>query len=221
VNSSVTLPLSPTLLLQTNDQLGVLRRSDVEVTATTQGTYAATFTLGPVTLKRGWMRVTTELEGTPYHLVNTHLETQRLAPVQAAQAAELVGSVMAGLEGVTVLAGDLNSDAAHPGAPSWTPTYDAMIAAGFTDAWEKSGNGNRAGFTCCQAVDLRNPVSQLDERIDFVLVRDTRAPGRSGLPGSVRLEIVGEERGDLTPATGLWRADHAGLVATLRLPKGL
>ena len=39
-------------------------------------------------------------------------------------------------------------------------------------------------------------------------------------PGAMRTEIVGEEIGDLTPS-GLWPSDHAGLVAGLRLPKGL
>lgn len=116
--TTVTLPLSPTRLLETGDQLAVLRRTDVEVADGAQGHYGAAFSLGPVTLRRGWVRVTVAHEGVPYHFVNTHLETQRLAPVQAAQATELIGSVTAGLDEVTVIAGDLNSDAANPGAPS-------------------------------------------------------------------------------------------------------
>jgi endonuclease/exonuclease/phosphatase family metal-dependent hydrolase len=146
------------------------------------------------------------------------LETQLLAPVQAGQTAELIHSVTAGLDGVTILAGDLNSDAANPGAPSWTPTYNTLIAAGFTDIWTR-GHGRDSGYTCCQAPDLRNAASLMDQRIDFVLARDSRSGG--DVHGALRMEIVGEEQADRTDASGLWRSDHAGLIAWLKLPKGL
>lgn len=96
-----------------------------------------------------------------------------------------------------------------------------MLEAGFSDAWERTGRGVAACFTCCQEKDLRNAVSALDERIDFVLVRDARAPRGADLPGAVALELVGEEDADRTAVSGLWPSDHAGLVATLRLPRGL
>ena len=157
-----------------------------------------------------------EHDGVPYHFVTTHLETQRLAPVQAGQAAELINSVAAGLDGVTIVAGDLNSDAAHPGAPSWTPTYDAMIGAGFTDLWTR-GQGSDDGYTCCQESDLRNVQSALDERIDFVMARD-QSP-ENGLQGATHIQLVGVEQIDRTSG-GLWRADHAGLVAGLKAAPG-
>jgi len=161
--------------------------------------------------------------GTEWHFVTTHLETQALAPVQDAQASELIGTVLADLDGTTVLGGDLNSDAANPGAPSWTPTYDRLLAAGFTDAWEQSGHSARdPGFTCCQAPDLRNAMSTLDERIDFVLVRRARNPSASGfVPGSIMLDVVGAAEADRTAQSSLWPSDHAGLMATLRLAPGL
>jgi endonuclease/exonuclease/phosphatase family metal-dependent hydrolase len=215
-NTSVTLPLSPTLLLRATDRIAALRRTDVDVTASASGNYAATFTLGPVTLKRGWIRLSAEYGGKSYNFITTHLETQRLAPVQAGQATELIQSVTAGLAGLTIVTGDLNSDAANPGAPSWTPTYDAMIGAGFTDLWIH-GHGRRIGYTCCEAPNLMNAESILDERIDFVLARDARP--ENGLQGETHLEIVGEEQTDRT-LSGLWRADHAGLVAEVRPAPG-
>ena len=214
------LPLSPTRILQFTDRLVALRRTDVPVVASDQGSYAATFMLGPLTLKRGWIRLTTEHDGVPYHFVTTHLETQALLPLQRAQAAELIDGVVASLDGVTIVSGDLNSDPENPGSPSWTPTYDDMITAGFTDIWERTRHSPReAGFTCCQDPDLRNGPSLLDQRIDFVLVRRSDRPSKSGkIGGRMTMEVVGEEQGDRTPTHGLWPADHAGLVAELNLP---
>jgi endonuclease/exonuclease/phosphatase family metal-dependent hydrolase len=74
-----------------------------------------------LTLERGWIRLATEHGGVPHHFVTTHLEIQALAPLQASQANELINSVVAGLEGVTIVSGDLNSDPENPGGPSWTP----------------------------------------------------------------------------------------------------
>lgn len=216
------LPLSATRILQFTDRVVALRRTDVSVTASEQGNYAATTMLGPLTLKRGWIRLTTDRNGVPYHFVTTHLEIQALAPLQAAQADELINQVVAGLDGVTIVAGDLNSDPENPGTPSWTPTYGDMIAAGFTDAWEQAGQSSKdSGFTCCQDSNLRNGPSLLDRRIDFVLVRRSDNPSNSGMiAGSMTVEIVGDEQEDRTPTNGLWPADHAGLVAALRLPAG-
>jgi endonuclease/exonuclease/phosphatase family metal-dependent hydrolase len=214
-NTQVTLPLSARLVLRVTDRVAVLRRTDVAIESSTSANYAARFTLGPVTLKRGWVRVRTTFEGQTYNVVATHLEGQRLAPVQAGQTAELIHSVSAGLDGVTMIAGDLNSDAANPGAPSWTPTHDALLAAGFTDLWER-GHGGEAGYTCCQESDLLNGEGGLDQRIDFVLAKDDSGP--DGLQGLTRVDIVGEELADRT-ASGLWRSDHAGLVASLKLAR--
>jgi hypothetical protein len=132
--------------------------------------------------------------------------------------------VVAGLDGVTILAGDLNSDAeAGPGAPSWTPTYDTLIEAGFTDAWLQSGQPAwDAGLTCCQDPDLRNGTSTLDERIDFVLVRRAGFDSDNAfVPGSIHLDVVGDETGDRTLGEGLWPSDHAGLMAGILTPPGL
>ena len=219
-NTSVTLPVAigPLGLEFVNftDRDVVLARSDVSIEAVANDNYAATYELTPdVILKRGWIRVSTRIRGVTYHFVNTHLETQPLAPVQAGQLDELLGSVVAGLRGVTVLVGDLNSDAeAEEGDPSWTISYDELIAEGFVDVWDESHSSSKPGFTCCNASDLRNLESSFDQRIDFVLVRGRRRL-IEGLIDDVDIEVVGDEIGDLTVG-GLWPSDHGGLLARFR-----
>ena len=229
-NTSVTLPMSVdfttgtvTKVLMATDRIAVLRRTDMDVTAVTEGTYGADIPLAPgVTVTRGWIRVDTERKGVPYHLVATHLETQTTPQVQALQTAELLNSVTAGLDGVTVIAGDLNSDAAGgPGDPSWTPTYQTLVDGGFTDAWVQSGQPRHdQGLTCCHADDLRDPwPGTLYQRIDFVLVRDAQNRSKSGkVSGSMREEILDTQPSDRTPG-GQWLSDHAGVLAGLMLPK--
>jgi endonuclease/exonuclease/phosphatase family metal-dependent hydrolase len=229
-NTSVTLPMAVdfttgtvTKVLMAADRIAVLRRTDMDVTAVTEGTYAANIPLAPgVTVTRGWIRVDTDRKGVPYHLVATHLETQTTRQVQALQTAELLNSVTAGLDGVTIIAGDLNSNAAGgPGDPSWTPTYQTLLDGGFTDAWVQAGGSSHdEGLTCCHTDDLRDPwPAQFDQRIDFVLVRDAQNRSRSGkVSGSMRFKILDTQPSDRTPE-GLWLSDHAGVLAGLMLPK--
>ncbi|HSG50237.1 MAG TPA: endonuclease/exonuclease/phosphatase family protein [Longimicrobiales bacterium] len=230
-NTTGTLPLGfdlatlrPTLLLNFTVGEATLVRSDVDVLGTDQGNYAAMISiptpLGPVEVQRGWSRVTLNHRGVPHHVVNTHLETQGLQPFHDLQADELLGSVLAGLEGVTVVMGDLNSDAeAVEGDRSWTATYGKFTGAGFVDAWTQAVGDTGVGYTCCHDPDLMNAASGLDERIDFVLVRTPSTQGGSILPGAVHMTVLGDEEGDRL-ASGLWPADHAGLFAGLQLPRG-
>jgi hypothetical protein len=213
--------------VQFTDRIAVLVRNDLQITGGSQGVYQAHYSLAPtLDLQRGWIRVSADVGGVPYHFVATHLEGQSLAPIQALQAQELIQSVTAGLEGVTVVMGDLNSDAeGGPGVPSWTPTYATLLAAGFQDAWELDHPGvPQIGFTCCQDKDLLNPVSDLEERIDFVLLRageGGKAENVNRFPGSIHVEIVGEAEADRTATSGLWPSDHAGLLTSLRVPFGI
>lgn len=227
-NTDAALPLSVSATgvdrwLQFTDRVALLVRSDVVLEGPPSGgIYAATFTVGPVELERGWVHTRVRHGGRAYDLVNTHLEGQALAPVQALQVAELLGSILPTLDATTVLMGDLNSDAAAgPGAPSWTPTYATLTAAGFVDAWVQAHPGaTGGGLTCCHDPDLRNAVSVLDERIDFILI-ESGGPGVDWrIPGSIAAEVVGEEPADRT-AGGLWPSDHAGLVALLRPAPGI
>ena len=222
-------PFNPVLAF--TDREVILRRTDVPLVpgddATDSGQYDAFVSFGPVEARRGWVRATVEHGGVPYSVVSTHLEVQALPlrPIHDAQAAQLINGVLSGLEGVTVLVGDLNSDAAAgPGAPSWTPTYETLLDEGFSDVWDlSSGSRTGTGFTCCQDPSLRNGASELDQRIDFVLVRHSGHLGadRSRMPGAFWSEVVGDELADLTNPMSLWPADHAGIMASLRLPRGL
>lgn len=227
-NTNVTLPIALDLqsgtitqLLDFTDRIAVLVRSDVTVHDVAQDNYATRFPLAPdIFLTRGWVRVDAEFGGQRLHVVNTHLEGQSLAPIQAGQAAELMGPVTAGLIGPKVLIGDLNSDAAAgPGIPSWTPTHGQLVDAGWVDLWSQAHPGGGAPeFTCCHLPDLSNPTPSLNQRIDFVMVKDAPQSGSGRVLGSVKIEVLGEESGDRLG--DLWPSDHAGLVAGLRLPPG-
>jgi len=212
-----------TRLLSFTDRLVILRRNDVAFESEASGLYAAAVPLGPVTLRRGWARMSVDHHGTTHHFVTTHLEVQALAPVQAAQRQQLLQQVLAGLAGVTILAGDLNSDAAaEPGDVSWTDTYDVVRAAGFGDLWELAPYASRRdGFTCCQDPSLVSP-SELDQRIDFVMVRaDAGLIPAGEARGLYRVDVVGDEEADRTSG-GLWASDHAGLIGSVRgVPTGI
>ncbi len=225
-NTQVTLPVAIdfgtgmiTEAVSFTDRDVVLARDDVLITHMASGNYQAEFPIGPgLTLKRGWIRVEAEHRGQAYNFVNTHLEGQALAPIQAVQLQELLGSVLAGLSGVTILVGDLNSDAeAVAGDPSWTPTYNELIASGFVDTWDQAQRNMRSrGFTCCHDDDLRNLRAAFDERIDFVLVRDDRDSSDPREIRADRAEVTGDKTRDLTDS-GLWPSDHGGLVTRIRL----
>jgi endonuclease/exonuclease/phosphatase family metal-dependent hydrolase len=200
-----------------------LVRGDVQLAAApAQGRYGADLPLGPFSIGRGWTRVAVNFRGRIHHVVNTHLETQSFQAIQLAQTDELISSVTAGLDGVTIVMGDLNSDAnAKEGDRSWTPTYGMLRKAGFADAWLHSTGHAGRGYTCCHDPDLRNATPTLDERIDFVLYRSD-VPSEHGyaIPGPVHMAILGDEDGDQT-ASGLWPADHAAIFAGINTPRGL
>jgi endonuclease/exonuclease/phosphatase family metal-dependent hydrolase len=165
--------------------------------------------LGHITILRGWAAVDVTIGHTSLRFRTTHLETLAEA-VQVAQAVELLdGPAATGLPLVMVC--DCNSDARGRGADA-TATYGILIEAGLTDAWAVKRPGAQ-GLTCCQASDLRNRKSALNERIDLVLLRgsfDVR-----------HARVIGAHPADRTPPpTRLWPSDHAGLAVTLELPGG-
>jgi len=201
------------------DRVVIFTRTDVDVSGSDSGTYAYYVPVAPnVDIKRAWARVTTSHEGVTHNFVTTHLESQRVRPVNEAQGMELIAMTTA-LDGVTIVTGDLNSDAAGmEGDASYTETYGNLIGAGFADVWDLAPHSRTdPGYTCCQADDLRNVTSELDERIDFVLVRSTAGPipGDDLRRGHFRLDVVGDRPSDMT-AGGLWPSDHAGLAGSIR-----
>ncbi len=136
----------------------------------------------------------------PPSFVTTHLKPNS-ATVQLAEAPELAqkaGDTALPL----VFAGDFNANASSSSDPTFA-TYQALIDAGFYDAWIRRDN---PGYTCCQAPNLLNFQPTLDHRIDLILLRGDL---------SIRMiNLVGDQQSDRTPS-GLWPSDHAGVVATL------
>jgi len=104
--------------------------------------------------------------------------------------------------------GDFNVTADSGLDPTFA-TYQLLIGAGLIDLWPQQ-RGFDPGFTCCQDAALLNPVSQLSHRIDLVLYRGNFSP--------LDIVLVGNTPADRTPS-GRWPSDHAGLVATLRIPQ--
>jgi hypothetical protein len=185
--------------------------------------------LGTIDIKRGFVAVDTTIDGKNYRVVTTHPEIQRPDPTnpasqffQAAQVAELIQILLSTtpLERSVVVVGDINSDPREPDIPGPLPLpppfnsgivtpYHQFVDAGFTDIWEFRP-GNQPGYTCCQAEDLSNHQSALDQRIDMIFSLD--------LPAKVKnLRVVGGNVSDKTspPGLGLWPSDHASPTAEL------
>jgi endonuclease/exonuclease/phosphatase family metal-dependent hydrolase len=198
----------------TDREVMLVRADNKDFTlSNTQGAqFAANFTittpLGSISIPRAWVSVDVTFDkGDKARIVSTHLEPllhPQLSPIiQGLQADELLNGP-GNTKFPVVFIGDFNSKADGTG----TPTYSKIIDAGFIDAWNIRGKGN--GFTCCQAENLLNPISSLDERLDLVLFRgDFKVKD---------IELVGNSQNDRT-LSGLWPSDHAGVVATLKLNK--
>ena len=198
--------LPPAFDLRLTDRVVILARTDektadLKLSNPQSGAFSASLTVptaaGPLVLPRGWASVVVKIRGKQFRFVTTHLEAFSPA-VRNAQAAELLaGPAETGLP--VVLVGDLNSG---PGFD--LGAYTALQSGGFADAW-----AGGPGITCCFAADLSDAGATLTKRIDVVLTR--------GGFETVSADVVGEDPADRT-SSGLWPSDHAGVVATLRLP---
>lgn len=182
---------------------------------TVHGTVARSFSANigvvvpGVTLARGWVAADVTVQGRPYTIANTHLESgelPQLDQLRAAQALELV-QALAGPR-PTVIMGDLND---VPGSPM----YQVLTGAGYTDLWAAM-RGSAPGYTCCHLPDLSNRVADFHERIDYILLRG----GLDGAEPKGTIELVGEVPADRFAglAHQLWPSDHAGLAAQLFTP---
>jgi endonuclease/exonuclease/phosphatase family metal-dependent hydrolase len=161
--------------------------------------------VGPIIDPRGWAAIDVKTRGSKFRFVTTHLDSV-VPAIRVAQAGELLRSA-ANTSLPVVFTGDFNIAADTSLDPSF-PGYQAIISAGFTDAWA-SKRAPDPGFTCCQADNLLNPTSLLNHRIDLVLFR--------GGFSVADISLIGNQPADRT-ASGLWPSDHAGIAATLRLP---
>jgi endonuclease/exonuclease/phosphatase family metal-dependent hydrolase len=162
--------------------------------------------IGPIPSPRGWASVDVSLGGDKFRFATSHLEISQ--PVQRAQMQELISNV-GGTTLPLIMAGDFNANADDPTDPTFA-TYKDAIDVGFVDAWS-AAHGNDPGYTCCQAQDLLNTPSSLNQRIDLVLLR--------GGIGVDDIHLIGDSAGDRT-LSGLWPSDHAGVFATLEIPEG-
>jgi endonuclease/exonuclease/phosphatase family metal-dependent hydrolase len=157
-----------------------------------------------IPIQRGWASVDVRLEGRDFRLVTTHLWD--IQPFNLSQANEALQNAVNSTTLPVVFVGDLNAVANVPADPTFA-TYQALISAGLVDAWPQA-HGLDPGLTCCQNPNLMNITSNYTKRVDLVLLR-------AGI-GIRDIHLVGNNPSDRTQ--GLWPSDHAGLVATLRIP---
>jgi endonuclease/exonuclease/phosphatase family metal-dependent hydrolase len=214
-NVSLMLPGIPPLLAITyTDGDAILVRSDVEWKDAVSGHFANQVVLSVMGHDfqnlRGWNAVTVNLQGRWHRFVNTHLEIQAFRPYQEQQAAELI-ALLRHEPLPIIMVGDFNSAANHD-APlaSRTDSYHMFRNAGFADLWLREPH-SVGGLTCCQAADLANAVSELDQRLDIVFLRD----GRAGFGGRSKVEVFGTEPFAHPDGGWLWPSDHAGIFAAI------
>lgn len=166
--------------------------------------------VGGIELRRGYVVTTATVEDEVYTFVSAHPEpdlfTYDLSELRAGQATEIVTVLSQMGAERAVIMGDLND---RPGSLM----HQVFTGAGFADAWAEMRPG-AAGYTCCHASSLSNPVSTLVKRIDYVLARGIGNPV-SGLQG--RIDVLGEVPADRVPGPvyPIWPSDHAGLAAEL------
>ncbi len=178
----------------------ILARDDVAVSRPTVANYDAIFAVESLFLEvhRGYVAIDATVAGSTYRVVNTHLESF-LPEVRVAQMGELIADFDSETLPIIML-GDFNTP-----APDGT-AYQLLLSAGYVDVWQMDAEGT--GYTCCQAKDLQNEVSEHHKRIDQIFVRNL------SLPASVMTNTVGDKPSERL-ASGLWPSDHAGVVAHL------
>jgi endonuclease/exonuclease/phosphatase family metal-dependent hydrolase len=155
---------------------------------------------------RGWASVDVKVNGREFRLITTHLEIPQ--PFNLAQAKEALQSAVSSTTLPVVFVGDFNVVASSPSDPTFT-TYQTLLNAGLVDAWQLKRSAD-PGYTCCQLPTVDNATTNLNQRVDLVLIRG---------PIEVRdIRLVGDQPADRVG--GFWPSDHAGIVATLKIRGG-
>jgi endonuclease/exonuclease/phosphatase family metal-dependent hydrolase len=179
-----------------------------------------------VRFERGFVGIDALVDGVPYRLINTHLETrlESFGPFgryfQTAQATELHGTLQvlnaASPQARTVVVGDFNSDPRDvEEIPGIVPPYQ-IFAADHTDAWTMRPGTATAmgapliGLTCCQDEDLGNFKSAVYERVDLIF---SLTPPKKVQNARVLGDSVSEKTRPI--AMGVWPSDHASVAAKL------
>ena len=152
-------------------------------------------------IPRGWCSVDVATRGRTFRFINAHLEENTAAPIQAAQAQELlVGPAQTMLP--VILVGDLNSDA---NGNDGTTTY-SLLTQTFTDAWSVA-HPRDPGLTWGHDPLLADPTVEFVWRLDLVLFRGSQFQALGMWRMSPQFQA--------TPP--LWPSDHAGVLAHLRI----
>jgi endonuclease/exonuclease/phosphatase family metal-dependent hydrolase len=164
-----------------------------------------------VIVTRGWAAVDATVNGsTPFHFVDTHLESfdpQTVVPsIRAQQATELIapsGPATSPLP--VILVGDMNSDTKTAVQPGDGQAYEALVKGGMRErsTYEPLG--------CCLDTALLpvadgGAASQFDHKVDHIMTRD---PSQIKL---IKSSVTGRK-----PANGFWDSDHAGLFSELKI----
>ncbi len=147
-----------------------------------------------INLRRGYAGMQGTVAGRRFLFLDPHAEAYSAA-IATKQFQQLLATRATSRTLPTIIAGDFNSDPREAGGG-----YNAVIGAGFKDT-----SSRRA--TCCQDEKLNNASSKLKTWIDHIVVRPTARV--------LRALVVGNRTSDRI--RGLWRSDHAGVVATIRL----
>jgi endonuclease/exonuclease/phosphatase family metal-dependent hydrolase len=213
------VPISTTEQASFLDRDVILARSDsptseLKVTNPDSRLFTATLTLpsaiGPISVPRGWSTVDVKVRGTWVRVANTHLEAFGGRFVRELQGRELI-SVLSGSPYPVIVLGDLNTCPQDTDPCTLDSTYEDFTGAGYVDAWAER-HGIAGGWTSGQSASLDDP-DEITHRIDYVLHRG------AGLQAA-EVEVIGEEESDRTGGSpSLWPSDHAGVVATIDLPR--
>jgi hypothetical protein len=155
------------------------------------------FLTGPFALGGGYLSADVTVLGKTFRFVTAHLDPLSQA-ARDAQMHQILTETAGGPP--VVIAGDLNSEVG-------SSAVSEPLGDGLVDSWVAT-RPNDPGFTCCQTPPdtIVNPVSQLNQRIDFILTSPDVRP--------VLDVLLGADPHSRTPS-GLWPTDHAGIAALL------
>ncbi|EHP41621.1 hypothetical protein OR16_19006 [Cupriavidus basilensis OR16] len=197
------------LCVQVINQIAILARTDLDpslfqwsnpLSAQFANSVFLPTPIGTVPLPRAWVSVDAKFHDKAFRFIGTHLESA-VPYIRELQGAELrAGPAKTVLP--VILAMDSNAQAAPP---PQDVTYTDFVSAGYQDAWSVT-YPFLAGFTCCQAQLVNNPLSQLSQRTDLILIL-----------GNIEVQTIalfGANQASRT-ASGLWPSDHAGVAAQL------
>lgn len=154
--------------------------------------------IGPIPITRAWVSVDVLFHKHSFRFIGTHLESGS-ALIRQLQGGELRAGP-ANAELPVIVAMDSNAQA-FPFPQD--PTYVDFLNAGYKDAWGEIFPSD-PGLTCCQAELDNNPVSQLSQRVDLILL--------FGNVTAQNIGLFGADASTQTPS-GLWPSDHAGVAA--------